>query len=146
MAADRPGSHARPAGHDLASFFGALEARVLEALWQRNGPASVRDLQPDFPDAAYTTLMTTLDRLHRKGVLERVKEGRAFRYRPRYTSEELRARLAGDTLRRLLGAHNPALEPIVSFFVEAVSRRDRDVLDDLEQLVQARRQPTGSRK
>jgi len=139
MAPSRPGPTVPPARHDLASFFGALEGRVLEALWKRDAPASVRDLQADFPEAAYTTLMTTLDRLHRKGVLERLKAGRAFLYRPRYTSEELRARLASDTLRRLLGADHVAIEPIVSFFVDAVSRHDREVLDHLEQLVQARR-------
>ena len=72
--------HRRP--HGLASLFGALELRVLEALWRRGADASVRDLMPEFPQAAYTTLMTTLDRLHRKGVLERRKDGRAFHYRP----------------------------------------------------------------
>lgn len=143
MAPGRSGSNAQPPRHDLASFFGALESRVLEALWTREAPASVRDLQADFPEAAYTTLMTTLDRLHRKGVLQRIKAGRAFLYRPRYSSEELRARLASDTLRRLLGADQAAIEPIVSFFVEAVSRQDREVLDDLEQLVQARRRRAG---
>lgn len=145
MAPGRPGSTVPPARHDLASFFGALEGRVLEALWKRDAPASVRDLQADFPETAYTTLMTTLDRLHRKGVLERVKAGRAFLYRPRYSSEELRARLASETLRRLLGADDAAIQPIVSFFVEAVSRRDREVLDDLEQLVRARRRQSEDR-
>jgi len=57
--------------------FGPLEWRVLEALWERGDAASVRDLQPRFSDIAYTTLMTTLDRLHRKGVLDRTKQGRA---------------------------------------------------------------------
>ena len=62
---------------------GPLERRVLEVLWGRDREARVRDLQPSFPEIAYTTLMTTLDRLHRKGVLYRVPEGRAFAYRPR---------------------------------------------------------------
>lgn len=146
MVPGQPGSNDRPARHDLASFFGALEGRVLEALWKRDAPASVRDLQADFPEAAYTTLMTTLDRLHRKGVLQRVKAGRAFLYRPRFTSEELRARLATDTLRRLLGTDQTAIEPIVSFFVEAVTRQDREVLENLEQLVQARRRHVGDRE
>jgi predicted transcriptional regulator len=146
MAPGQPGSNDPSARHDLASFFGALEGRVLDALWKRDAPVSVRDLQADFPEAAYTTLMTTLDRLHRKGVLDRVKAGRAFLYRPRYTSEELRARLASDTLRRLLGADQAAIEPIVSFFVEAVSRQDREVLDNLEQLVQAHRRQVGDRE
>ena len=52
---------------------GPLEWRVLDALWQRGTPGTVRDLQPAFADIAYTTLMTTLDRLHRKHVLTRSK-------------------------------------------------------------------------
>ena len=51
---------------------------MLDALWALDRPATVRDLQPQFPASAYTTLMTTLDRLHRKGMLLREKEGRAF--------------------------------------------------------------------
>jgi predicted transcriptional regulator len=47
----------------LESAFGPLEIRVLSALWARHTPACVRDLQPQFPGVAYTTLMTTLDRL-----------------------------------------------------------------------------------
>ena len=61
---------------------GPLETRVLDALWTRGSASSVRDLHPAFPGIAYTTLMTTLDRLHRKGVLSRVKQGRAFLYAP----------------------------------------------------------------
>ena len=47
---------------------------MLEALWARDTPACVRDLQPQFPGVAYTTLMTTLDRLFRKGTLTRDEE------------------------------------------------------------------------
>ena len=54
---------------------GPLEERVLDALWTRGCPCSVRDLHPLFPAVAYTTLMTTMDRLHRKGVLAREKHG-----------------------------------------------------------------------
>ena len=60
--------HLRRKSPGLASVFGALELRVLEALWRR-GTGTVRDLCDDFPAAAYTTLMTTMDRLHRKGFI-----------------------------------------------------------------------------
>ena len=56
----------RPKPSGLASLFGALELRVLDAIWRRGGETSVRDLQADFPGSAYTTLMTTMDRLHRR--------------------------------------------------------------------------------
>jgi len=119
--------------------FGRLEQRVLEALWERNGPASVRDLQPNFPEIAYTTLMTTLDRLYRKGVLDRVKEGRAFFYRPRFNRVELQSVLAADAMRVALEITGPSLRPLLSFFVDAVGSKDRQLLDELEELVRARR-------
>jgi predicted transcriptional regulator len=132
---------------DLQQFFGALEIRVLEALWARPGAQSVRDLQPQFSGIAYTTLMTTLDRLHRKGVLSREKFGRAFVYRTRCTRDELVAEMAGDALEAAFGARAGGLRPILSFFVETVSREDREALAALERLVAERRKSrAGERK
>ena len=88
----------------LEAIFGPLEIRVLEALWARETPACVRDLQPDFPAVAYTTLMTTLDRLFRKGMLVRSKNGRAFYYTPKATYDEMMSDFAGFTLKTLLDA------------------------------------------
>ena len=112
---------------------------MLDALWRRH-TASVRDLKADFPDTAYTTLMTTLDRLHRKGILARFKKGRAFVYRPCLSADELRASLLGHVLRALLGRDQRALRPVLSHFVEAVSDRDSALLDELERLVREKRQ------
>jgi predicted transcriptional regulator len=141
------GSHrarSHPVG-DIDAFFGKLEMRALEALWRRGDEASVRDLQAEFPNTAYTTLMTTLDRLHRKGVLDRVKTGRAFAYCTRYTREELRVGLAEDALGRILGP-GVSPRPILSCFVEAVSRRDRALLDELERLVREKRREQQQRR
>jgi predicted transcriptional regulator len=124
---------------DLESFFGALEVRVLDALWEERDARSVRDLQPRFDGVAYTTLMTTLDRLHRKGVLDREKAGRAFVYRPRFTRDVLRSQLASEALHALFGERASDLKPILSFFVETVSRADRESLDALERLIAERR-------
>ena len=124
---------------ELESFFGALELRVLDALWEHEHPQSVRDLQPRFRGVAYTTLMTTLDRLHRKGVLDREKSGRAYLYRSRYTREVLRSHLADEALQAVFGERATELRPILSFFVETVSREDRESLDALERLIEERR-------
>jgi predicted transcriptional regulator len=129
----------RQALTDLERFFGALELRVLDALWHAGEPQSVRDLLPGFAGVAYTTLMTTLDRLHRKGVLERRKVGRAFVYQPRRSPEALRADLADAALRAVFGERATELQPILSFFVETVSRQDQESLAALEQLVEERR-------
>jgi predicted transcriptional regulator len=118
-------------------MFGALELRVLEALWRRGAEASVRDILPEFPRAAYTTVMTTLDRLHRKGFLERRRDGRAFLYRPVSSRAQMESRLVTRALQPLLEGQDP--RPIIYFFVEEVSRQDERLLDELERLVREKR-------
>ena len=129
-------------GHDrgpaVPGVLGPLEWRVLESLWARPEAASVRDLTPDFPEIAYTTLMTTLDRLHRKGVLLRMKQGRAFFYQPRLTRPEFESARAGAALRVALEGSGAALAPLLSSFVDAVGSRDRAMLDELATLVRSR--------
>ena len=129
----------------LERVFGALELRVLDALWTRSEAATVRDLEPVFAGVAYTTLMTTLDRLHRKGVLLREKAGRRFSYRPRLSRDGLLSSVAGDALAAILGPRANDLRPMVSFFVEAVRREDRDVLDALDALIRERARPETDR-
>jgi predicted transcriptional regulator len=117
---------------------GPLEVRVLEALWARGAAAAVRDIQAAFPQLAYTTLMTTLDRLHRKGLLTRTRAGRAFLYEPQLSREQFLGEVASDSLVSLL-PQDGSSRPILSMFVEAVGRRDATVLDELETLVRAAR-------
>lgn len=130
----------------LETTFGPLEIRVLDALWSRNAPSSVKDLQPGFPGVAYTTLMTTLDRLYRKGTLDRYKAGRAFFYTPRRSRQELISDLAGTAFARLLNGDQAATRPILSMFVDTVVDRDAALLDELEALVRARRDELKARQ
>jgi predicted transcriptional regulator len=125
----------------LSSFFGPLEIQVLESLWQVRREATVRDLSEFFPGVAYTTLMTTLDRLYKKGVLSRRKAGRAFLYAPVASREGLEQILAAEALDAILGSFGSgsSIRPLLSSFVAAVSRRDGIFLDELEELVRARR-------
>jgi predicted transcriptional regulator len=121
----------------LAAVFGTLELRVLEALWARDGEASVRDVLEAFPSAAYTTVMTTMERLHRKGVLERRKDGRAFLYRPVSSREVMESGLVARALEPLL--RGGSAQPILSCLVDEVSRHDDKLLDELERLVREKR-------
>ena len=130
----------RPRGSHLETVFGPLEIRVLEALWMYAAPAAVRDIQPSFPGVAYTTLMTTLDRLFRKGVLARDKVGRAFRYQPHLSKDQLQSRLATSVLATLLPGEGVDARPLLSMFVDAVGERNSELLDELERLVKARRE------
>lgn len=120
---------------------GPLETRVLERLWDLPAAQSVSALRASFPAIAYTTLMTTLDRLYKKGLLERTRRGRAFLYAPRYTRDGLRDQMARRDIGRLLGAAErpAALVPILSTFVQEVGRRDDALLDALEEMIRQRR-------
>lgn len=129
-----------PPGLDLDTLFGPLERRVLDELWSRPVAVLVRDLQPAFAGVAYTTIMTTLDRLYRKGFLTRVKSGRAFAYRPRWTRDELTSTLAGSALASLMPADPDAIRPLISMFVDEVGRRDATLLGELEQQIRRKRE------
>ena len=126
------------------ALLGPLEWRTLEALWARECPASVRELTPEFPEIAYTTLMTTLDRLHRKGVLSREKQGRAFLYQPLLTRSQFESARAAEAVRAAL-RNGGSLAPLASYLVEAVGDRDRELLDELESLVASRRSEPGGK-
>lgn len=65
--------------------FGELESTVMEHLWSADRALTVRDvlsLIDRDPPLAYTTVLTVMDNLHKKGYLQREREGRAFRYWP----------------------------------------------------------------
>jgi len=122
----------------LGAAFGELELRVLEALWQR-GSASVADVHAAcFGSLAYTTVMTTLDRLYKKGALARRKLGRAVVYEPQRSREEMEHGLARGMLLSLLGS-GPRPEPILSSLVDAVEQRDEGLLDELARMVEQKR-------
>lgn len=121
-----------------SSALGPLEHRLLDVLWQR-GSATVRELvEGGCDDLAYTTVMTTLDRLFKKNVLTRDAEGRAFRYAPRLTREELHREAAGEAFRQLLDV-SPAASLPLSYLVEILTERDAQLLDDLRRVVEAKR-------
>jgi predicted transcriptional regulator len=87
--------------------------------------------------------MTTMERLHKKGVLDREKSGRAFIYRPINTRAELESGLITRAIQPLLSSESA--RPVLSCFVDEVSRHDERLLDELERLVQEKRRQQGER-
>jgi len=132
-------------GRSPKTQLGPLEQQLLEELWKCNN-ATVRELldQSDLK-LAYTTVMTTLDRLYKKELLDRAPEGRAFRYSPRHTQEELKKAAAGETIRQLLSS-SPAASLPLSYLVEAVSEHDAGLLDELQQLLDRKRRELAKEK
>jgi predicted transcriptional regulator len=112
--------------------------QLLELLWDHDDAVTVRQVQLSIPELAYTTLMTTLDRLYRKGVLFRRLRGRAFAYQPRCSRHQMCEELVSSQVSDLL-AETGARTAVLTTLIRAVSRRDIALLDELEVLVQSER-------
>ena len=126
---------------EIVADLGALEREVMRLMWLC-GEASVREVHQALDETrAYTTVMTTLDRLYKKGLLARRKSSRAFLYSPRVTSEEFEQGVAEDIFAGLLNrAGGGGAEPLLARLVEVVGERDRELLDDLDRLVKQKKQ------
>lgn len=111
---------------------------MLELLWMQARAATVRSIRTALPQLAYTTILTTLERLYRKGLLLRQRNGRAFTYEPRCTRDELLSELISAHIDDLLAASQES-SAILSTLVQAVGRADAALLDELDSLVQAER-------
>ena len=123
----------------LEGWMGALEQEVMGVVWA-TGEVSVRDVCSRLDSVfAYTTVMTTMDRLFKKRLLSRRKVGQAFMYRAVATREELEGAVAAELVDSLLRRHASEPLPVLSSLVDAVSDRDRSLLDELERLVREKR-------
>lgn len=127
----------RPTAKGIKQVLGALEAEVMSTLWE-HAPQTVVQVEERLRrkrEIAHTTVLTTLDRMHRKGYLTREKEGKAFVYAPRYTREEFERKLAQEVLGALLGGLG---EPVLSTFIDLVGQDDAQ-LSHLESLINEKR-------
>ena len=126
-----------PTDAATAVRLGPLEKQIHHAVWAR-GNATVSEVLEDATIwQSYSTVMTTMDRLFRKGLLARVLEGKAFRYSARYSPEEIERGAAMNGIRQLLGSEYASLH--LSYFVEAVGKTDEKLLDELQNLVERQR-------
>jgi predicted transcriptional regulator len=126
-------------------WLGRLEFRLMQILWSR-GECNVRDViqQLDHP-LAYTTVMTTLDRLYKKGLLERRMPERAFLYSAKMSREEWERNRAGRIVAGFLAGPPPARELLLSSFLEAVGQHDAELLDELEKKIRQKRKDLSRR-
>jgi predicted transcriptional regulator len=123
----------------LESRLGVLERQVMSVVWNA-GELNVREACELLGTAvAYTTVMTTMDRLFKKRLLARRKVGRAFVYSAAATRDQLEGAVASELVQSLLQQHGGEPLPLLSSLVDAVSDRDRALLDDLERLIHEKR-------
>jgi predicted transcriptional regulator len=133
----------RPEASGPGQVLGELESSVIEILWAEPG-LSVVEVETRLRrtrEIAHTTVLTTLDRMHRKGYLTREKQGKAFLYSPAYSRQEFEHRMAQEVLGALIGNF---AEPALSAFVDLVAE-DAGALDHLEELIRAKRRDTPER-
>jgi predicted transcriptional regulator len=125
---------------DLAA--GGLGRREREALsvLRDLGSATVQQVVDRLnASLAYTTVMTTLDRLFRKGLLVREKQNRAFLYSPTLSARDFEGQRAANIIRRFFSESDVQPEVLVSCLVDAVHLYDTELLDRLESSIQEAR-------
>jgi predicted transcriptional regulator len=117
--------------------FGDLEAVIMDRVWERGEPVTVREVFDELSaerTIAYTTVMTTMDNLHRKGWLDRVREGKAYRYTATASREEYSARLMREAL-----ADGGDAEMVLSHFVAQIGSGESDALRSVLRKLRGRR-------
>jgi predicted transcriptional regulator len=122
------------------AVLGELESRVMDVLWHVADPWSVREVHTRLAaerDLAYTTVMTVLDRLAKKGLVGRVRDGRQWLYSPAQSREGL---IAGEVL-ELLGTDQEDRRAVLEQIVRRLPAADRGVLVEL---LRRAAQPTGA--
>jgi len=133
---------------EIACFaLGKLEREVLEQIWRYEREVSVRDIVRALDERiAYTTVMTTLDRLYKKKLLQRRKDGRAFLYTATIERDNFDHGIKADVIDGLLGDGADGIQPVLACIVDTISERDREFLDELERLVQEKKHELNKRQ
>lgn len=122
----------------IETLLGPLEQDVMDVVW-RMGDVTVRDVYVELAatrEIAYTTVMTTMSRLARKGILQRDTADLAHRYRPVVSRDQYARGAVGDVLTWLLERYP---EPAVAYLADVVDELDDVTLDQLRDAVARRR-------
>ncbi len=106
----------RPSAQGLEKFWGKLEAEILEIVWA-NGPMTVKRALYFINQThkyAYTTIMTVMNHLEKKGILTREKEGHSFLYASIMTKEEFLKYAAEKIIDGLLADFAEIASPVLA--------------------------------
>jgi len=128
----------RSAGKGLGKVLGALEKDVMDALWERGG-ATGKEVLGDLRrsrEIAVTTVFTVLERLTRKGLLEKRKIEGVYNFTPRYSRDEFAREVSGEVLK---GVFDLWSGPAVSSLVDVLAERDPEELDRLARLIEEKK-------
>jgi predicted transcriptional regulator len=119
---------------------GPLEVQVMETLWNV-GEASVLEVQQRLPHkTAYTTVLTTLVRLFRKGLAGRYLQERRYIYAARISAEQWATTAASESIFRFLTTPRLSRELLLSCLMKTVCNHDPTLLPELEKRIRELRQ------
>jgi predicted transcriptional regulator len=123
----------------VKSALGPLEEQVLSVI-SRCGRATVREVVKSLPrDLAYTTVMTTTDRLFQKGLLRRETGHKAYVYYPVQTASELQAQVARDLITAFVACADCSPDLLAVTLVDAVGAHKKSLLEEIEREIRVRR-------
>jgi predicted transcriptional regulator len=117
--------------------FGELETVIMHMVWDNGRPVTVRELFDELAQEraiAYTTVMSTMDNLHRKGWLVRTKDGKAYRYTATASREEYSARLMQEAL-----AVGGDAEAVLTHFIAQIGGAESEALRTVMRRLTGRR-------
>lgn len=120
----------------LTSALGSSELQILDIIWRTGGAATVREVFEEVRKTRNITLpavMLSMNRLAKRGVLNKLPGDRGAMYRPLVSRDEMASSLLGDLLDKVLQG---SARPVLSSFVERLNNRE---LAELLELVNRRR-------
>lgn len=125
----------------MSHSLGELELLVLQILWETPhlDAKSVCEKLPSHKASSLSTVQSTLERLFKKNLIERVKHRHAYTYSASVSRSSLLARLMSDVIHLL---HDGRMETILSSFVNVAADLDEKSLTDLEELIRKKRMET----
>jgi predicted transcriptional regulator len=116
-----------------------LEAAIMDVVWGKRlssfAVSEVLAVLEKKRSIAYTTVMTTVARLHSKGLLGRVRDGKRYLYSPKLTREQFLESTAREVLDGAVGGHR-----VMAMLAEKVSEASLGELEELEALIRQRRE------
>ena len=137
----------RPARTGIAGPLGDLEAEVMRQVWSSGETgclaAEVQYALSVVQNVALTTVLTTLDRLLQKGIVERERAGKAYRYRAAVTEQQLEQRIVTGVLNNLIARFPKA---VATYFSQAGTEADEgaDLSDMARRVGELQREKQGS--
>ncbi|HPZ07226.1 MAG TPA: BlaI/MecI/CopY family transcriptional regulator [Candidatus Eremiobacteraeota bacterium] len=121
-------------GSGIRKALGFLEADIMEIIWEK-GKLSVREvfeIIKNKRDIAYTTVMTTMDRLYKKGILSRKKIVKGYTYWPKVTEKRLEKHIIRETLK---GLFSDMKEPVMSYFANSEEPEDIEIIKSFATII-----------